>query len=57
MKKIAVFLALTISLSACVLTKNREMPANTGTGSDLMRSSPCACEPVDYDGRGFTRLG
>lgn len=32
---------------------NVEMPENNGSGSDLMRPSPCACEPIDFNSRGY----
>lgn len=52
---------LFLALSLVVLTacgSPREMPSNSGSGSDEMRLSPCAClEIEDYDGRGFQWLG
>lgn len=55
-KKLLTALALTLLLGACA-SKNVEMPGNTGEGSDEMRKSPCACEELDYNGRGFEWLG
>jgi len=49
-------LALLLALAACAGTKT-EMPSNPSEGTDMMRKSPCACEQLDFDGRGFTWLG
>jgi len=33
--------------------RNVELPDNSGEGSDLMLKSPCACQQLDYNSRGF----
>jgi hypothetical protein len=55
MKKTVCILMVLISLAACVT--DTEMPRNNGTGSDLMRPSPCVCLELEYDGRGFEWRG
>ena len=55
MKKTVCILMLVFELAACAT--DTEMPGNNGTGSDLMRPSPCACLQIDYDGRGFEWRG
>jgi hypothetical protein len=46
-----------VVLAGCTMSgKGVEMPANDGSGSDLMRKSPCACSPVDFNSRGFEWL-
>ncbi len=55
MRTIFGILLICISLSAC--TSNLELPSNSGSGADLMRESPCACNQIDYDGSGFKWRG
>lgn len=50
MKTLIILMAVGF-LSAC--TTQREMPVNEGDESDVMRPSPCACNEVNYDERGF----
>ena len=52
MKKTISLLLLALAVSAC--SGAREMPTNSGEGTDLMLPSPCVCTQLDYDGRGFT---
>lgn len=40
-------------LAGCSVAPNREMPKNSGAGTDEMKLSPCACIEFDYDSRGF----
>lgn len=47
-----VFGLVLVVLSACKQS-GVEMPENNGSGSDLMRKSPCACQPVEFNGRGY----
>jgi len=42
-----------VFLAACAAGNGTEMPSNSGSGSDKMRSSPCACAPVEFDGQVF----
>ena len=42
-----------VLLAACAAGNGTEMPSNSGSGSDKMRSSPCACAPVEFDGQVF----
>lgn len=42
--------------AACAARGDVELPQD-GDGDDAMRKSPCACEPVPFDGRGFRWLG
>lgn len=49
-------LAGILAVSACA-TSEREMPKNSGSGTDTMKLSPCACLPVPYDGSGFAWRG
>lgn len=52
----AIILCLAISaiLSGCgSVTKDVELPSNSGAGSDEMKASPCACSEIKYDGSGF----
>ena len=51
-----IILAALLMLAACAGSKT-EMPANDGEGTDYMRKSPCACEQLDFDGRGFQWIG
>jgi len=54
------FLALAFAgvlLAACAAGSDTEMPSNSGSGSDKMRTSPCACAPVDFDGQVFQWVG
>ena len=55
MKTLFGILLICTSLSAC--TSKQELPSNSGSGADLMRSSPCACNQIDYDGSGFKWRG
>lgn len=55
MKKTFSLLILVLAITAC--TGAREMPSNSGQGTDLMLPSPCVCQQLDYDGRGFTWVG
>jgi len=56
MKKFFALGMLAFVLAACG-TANTEMPSNDGSGTDLMRESPCACVQLDYDDRGYEWLG
>jgi len=49
--RVLAILAMLLLLAACG-SGNREIQSD-GTGSDEMRRSPCACEPVRYDPPGF----
>lgn len=49
----AVGLILLLLVGCTVSGKSVEMPANDGSGSDLMRKSPCACSEIDFNSRGF----
>lgn len=51
-----VFLSLVVLAGCAAVEKDVEMPKNSGTGADEMKPSPCACERLDYDGRGYTWL-
>lgn len=51
--KTLTLLIFILSLSACA-GQQRELPTNQGDESDTMKLSPCVCNPVDYDSRGFT---
>ncbi|GAB6051181.1 hypothetical protein JCM17960_35010 [Magnetospira thiophila] len=42
-----------VGLGGCAVTPQVEMPTNEGSGADEMRQSPCACLPLQFDGRGF----
>jgi len=42
-----------VLLSACAATGDVEMPNNSGSGSDRMRGSPCACAEIPFEGQGF----
>ncbi len=55
MRKTVCILMVLMSLAACVT--DTEMPRNNGTGSDLVRPSPCVCLELEYDGRGFEWRG
>ncbi|MCW9033502.1 MAG: hypothetical protein OQK35_03170 [Alphaproteobacteria bacterium] len=51
---LVVFLAGGVLLTGCAAVKpDVELPKNAGEGSDEMKISPCACNELDYDGRGF----
>jgi hypothetical protein len=45
---------LVLAVAAC--SAPREMPQDA-SGSDEMKISPCACNPVPFDEQGFTWLG
>lgn len=49
----ALGLILLLLVGCTVSGKSVEMPANDGSGSDLMRKSPCACSEIDFNSRGF----
>ncbi|AJD52748.1 hypothetical protein ABIE64_004373 [Thalassospira sp. MBR-102] len=50
-------LCLVVFLSGCVsVSKDREIPKD-GTGTDEMKLSPCVCNPVEFNGEGFSWLG
>lgn len=49
----ALGLMLLLLVGCTVSGKSVEMPANDGSGSDLMRKSPCACSEIDFNSRGF----
>lgn len=50
-------LVLVVLLSGCVsVSKDRESPKD-GTGTDQMKLSPCVCDPVKFNGGGFSWLG
>ena len=50
-------LCLAVLLSGCVTaSKDREIPKD-GTGTDEMKLSPCVCDPVEFNGEGFSWLG
>ncbi|NVK20554.1 MAG: hypothetical protein HWE30_17820 [Methylocystaceae bacterium] len=51
MKYLAICL-VAITLAACGST--RELPDNEGDESDVMKKSPCVCNEVDFNSRGFT---
>lgn len=58
MKNAILIAAVAAFLAGCSAVQSpKEMPANNGAGADEMKGSPCACMPVDYDGRGFSWLG
>lgn len=58
-RRLAIFTGFWISIAAAVLalsgcsTQSVELPTNAGDGSDEMKSSPCACQELEYDSRGF----
>lgn len=58
-RRLAIFTGFWISIAAAVLilsgctAQNVELPTNAGDGSDEMKKSPCACQELDYDGRGY----
>lgn len=49
-------LSLAVLAGCAAVEKDVEMPKNSGTGADEMKPSPCACQRLDFDGRGFTWL-
>lgn len=53
LKNVAVFLFLVVLAGCAAVEPDVEMPKNSGTGADEMKPSPCACEQLDYDGRGY----
>ncbi|WP_142850710.1 hypothetical protein [Telmatospirillum sp. J64-1] len=54
LRPIVTALLLVVTLSGCgLMSAEREMPKNSGAGTDEMKLSPCACQPLDYDGRGY----
>lgn len=58
MTKICFALALAgVLLGGCATRGNVEMPSNSGSGSDKMRTSPCACMPVEFDAQVFQWVG
>lgn len=50
--KIIALLVLLFTFSGCAASP--EMPTNQGDDSDTMKPSPCVCNEVDFDSRGFT---
>ncbi|GAB3127250.1 hypothetical protein [Novispirillum itersonii] len=48
---LTLFLAFTVSACGAV-NRDTELPKN-GTGSDEMKPSPCACQPIPFNSRGF----
>jgi len=55
MAKKLILLVVVLGVAAC--GTNKEMPQNSSNGSDYNRPSPCVCEQLDFDGRGFTWVG
>lgn len=50
-----IVILLMAALSACA--SDTEMPHNNTDGTDKMRGSPCVCEQLEFDGRGFKWIG
>ncbi|MEQ8664840.1 MAG: lipoprotein [Rhodospirillales bacterium] len=58
MKRILLVIAIVATVAGCAGAKRDvELPDNSGAGADEMKSSPCACRQLDYDGRGFKWVG
>ena len=56
-KRIIPMICLAVFLSGCAsVSKDREIPKD-GTGTDEMKLSPCVCDPVEFNGEGFSWLG
>lgn len=57
MKRLILVVSLSIALSGCAVTKKDvEMPKE-GTGTDEMKKSPCACQPIEFNSGGFEWVG
>lgn len=41
------------TIGACSVNKQVELPTNNSSGSDEMKASPCACQPLDFNSRGY----
>lgn len=54
--RLALLSSLILAVAACSVKKDVELPTNSSTGSDEMKSSPCACEGLDFNSRGFEWL-
>ena len=59
MTRVLTVLALVSALGACsAFSPDRvEIQSDDATGSDKMRISPCACEPLDYQHPSFKWVG
>lgn len=58
MKRILLVFVVVATVAGCTsMSRDVELPDNAGAGGDEMKSSPCACLPLDYDGRGFAWVG
>jgi uncharacterized protein YceK len=57
MKRLILVVSLVVVLSGCAVTKKDvEMPKE-GTGTDEMKKSPCACQPIEFNSGGFEWVG
>ena len=57
MKRLIFVVSLAVALSGCAVTKKDvEMPKE-GTGTDEMKKSPCACQPIEFNSGGFEWVG
>lgn len=57
MKRLILVVSLAVALSGCAVTKKDvEMPKE-GTGTDEMKKSPCACQPIEFNSGGFEWVG
>ncbi|WP_341702088.1 hypothetical protein [Ferrovibrio sp.] len=54
--RLALLSSLVLAVAACSVKRDVELPSNSSTGSDEMKSSPCACERLDFNSGGFEWL-
>lgn len=52
--KLLTVVTLVLTLAACAAP--REMPRN-GNGTDEMKLSPCACDPIPFNSEGYRWVG
>lgn len=55
-KQLISLLFLVVFLYGCSGGRDVELPENSGTGADEQKPSPCVCNQLEYDGRGFKWL-